>query len=135
MISHVYIGADDFDAALRFYSAVLPALGWRSRFIDRQRPWAGWMPTDAERPLLLVGAPFDGEPAAPGNGQMVALLAPSREAVDEFYVFALANGAACEGPPGLRPEYHPNFYGTYVRDPNGNKLCACCHQPTEGPAA
>ncbi len=135
MISHVHIGADDFETALRFYSAVLPTLGWRSRFIDRQRPWAGWMPKDGERPLLLIGAPFDGEPAAPGNGQMVALLAPRRQAVDDFHVLALASGAACEGPPGLRPEYHSNFYGTYVRDPNGNKLCVCCHQPAEGTAA
>ena len=135
MISHVYIGVDDFEAGLTFYSAVLPTLGWRSRFIDRQRPWAGWMPKDVERPLLLVGAPFDGEPAAPGNGHMVALLAPSREAVDDFYVLALANGATCEGPPGLRPEYHPHFYGAYVRAPDGGKLCVCCHEPTKGTAA
>ena len=93
------------------------------------------MPKDAERPLLLVGAPVNGEPAAPGNGQMIALLAPGRAAVDAFHAVALANGARDEGPPGPRPEYHPDFYGAYVRDPGGNKLCACCHEGPDTPPA
>ena len=127
MISHLHIGAADFDEALRFYSAVLPILGWRPRFVDRRRAWAGWMPEKAERPLLLVGTPIDGEPAASGNGHMVALLAPSRASVNAFHKAAIANSAVCDGPPGLRPQYHSNFYGAYVRDPGGNKICACCH--------
>jgi catechol 2,3-dioxygenase-like lactoylglutathione lyase family enzyme len=47
--------------------------------------------------------------------------------VDAFYAAALAAGASDEGAPGLRPHYHPNYYGAYVRDPDGNKLCAVCH--------
>ena len=58
---------------------------------------------------------------------MVALLAPSRAAVERAHAAALAHGATCEGRPGLRPEYHPHYYGAYVRDPEGNKLCVCCH--------
>jgi len=127
MLSHVHIGVQQFNRALDFYSAVLPELGWRLKFVEPERPWAGWRPADAERPLILVGRPYDGQPASPGNGQMVALLAPSRAAVDGFYATAMANGAVCAGPPGLRAEYHPDYYGAYVRDPDGNKLCVCRH--------
>jgi hypothetical protein len=49
--------------------------------------------------------------------------------VDRWHALALALGAVDEGAPGLRPQYHPNFYGAYVRDLDGNKLCACHHQP------
>ena len=42
---------------------------------------------------------------------------------------ALELGGTCEGPPGLRPQYHAHYYGAYFRDPDGNKLCVACHQP------
>jgi catechol 2,3-dioxygenase-like lactoylglutathione lyase family enzyme len=126
-ISHVHIGVNDFDRALDFYSAVLETLGWRLKFIDRQRQWAGWRPAGAERPLILVGRPYDGRAADPGNGHMLALQAETRDLVDRFHAAALAAGGRCDGPPGLRPEYHAAYYGAYVRDPEGAKLCACCH--------
>jgi catechol 2,3-dioxygenase-like lactoylglutathione lyase family enzyme len=129
MLSHVYVGTNDFEPALAFYSALLPELGWALKFVERDRPWAGWKPADQDRPLFLVGAPYDGAAASAGNGQMIALLAPSRQAVDAFHARALSLGARCEGPPGLRPEYHPNYYGAYVRDLDGAKLCVCCHEP------
>jgi catechol 2,3-dioxygenase-like lactoylglutathione lyase family enzyme len=129
MLSHVHIGVREFGPAVDFYSAVLAELGWRRKFVEAERPWAGWRPRDGDRPLILVGGPYNGEPAAPGNGQMVALLAPTREAVDRFHATALAKGGLSEGAPGLRPEYHPHYYGAYVRDLDGNKLCACCHEP------
>jgi len=129
VISHIYLGVRAFDAAVEFYSAVLPELGWRLKFVEPERPWAGWQPATGERPLILVGSPYNGEPAHPGNGQMVALLAPSRAAVDRFHAAALASGGVSTGAPGLRPEYHPHYYGAYVLDPDGNKLCACCHDP------
>ena len=129
MLSHVHIGVQKFGPAIAFYTAVLAELGWRLKFVEAERPWAGWQPNDQERPLLLVGAPYNGQAAAPGNGQMLALLAPTRDAVDRFFAVSLAHGGTSEGPPGLRPEYHPDYYGAYVRDPDGNKLCACCHVP------
>ncbi len=129
MLSHVHIGVTHFDRALAFYSAVLSELGWQIKFVETGRPWAGWQPMGQSRPLFLIGVPYDGEPPSPGNGNMVALLAPSRAAVDRFYAAALAHGAKGEGPPGLRPQYHQHYYGAYVRDPDGNKLCACCHEP------
>nr|WP_294504349.1 VOC family protein [uncultured Rhodopila sp.] len=129
MLSHVYIGISDFGRALAFYSDVLETLGLSLKFSQPEKSWAGWMQPGVARPLLLIGLPYNGEPAAPGNGQMVALLAPTRDAVDRSYAVAIENGGRCEGPPGLRPQYHANYYGAYFRDPDGNKLCVCCHDP------
>ncbi|HEY8027368.1 MAG TPA: VOC family protein [Burkholderiaceae bacterium] len=127
MISHVFVAVAEFDPAFRFYSEVLEELGLVQKFCDASRPWAGWMSPHAARPLFLIGSPFNGEPAQGGNGQMIALLAPSRIAVDLAYARAIALGAACEGQPGLRPHYHPDYYGAYFRDLDGNKICVVCH--------
>ncbi len=132
MLSHVFIGITDFPRALSFYSRLMEALGYPLKFSNPETPWAGWKPADAERPLFVIGHPFNGHAATAGNGQMVALLAPSRDAVDRSYAAAISNGGQCEGPPGLRPHYHPHYYGAYFRDPDGNKLCACCHDPVRG---
>lgn len=129
MLSHAFIGITDFDRAFTFYSAVIAPLGHCLRFHDPAKPWAGWEPAQGGRPIFVIGHPFDGNPATVGNGQMVALLAPDRAAVDEAHAAALAHGGTCEGPPGLRPRYHADYYGAYFRDPDGNKLCVCCHDP------
>lgn len=127
MLSHVFVGVGDFDRALRFYGALMEPLGLQLKFCDASRPWAGWMQPGVARPLFLIGAPYDGQPASAGNGQMLALLAPDRGAVARAHAAALAHGGRCEGAPGLRPHYHPHYYGAYLRDPDGNKLCVCCH--------
>jgi catechol 2,3-dioxygenase-like lactoylglutathione lyase family enzyme len=127
MISHTYIGVNDFPQALVFYRALMRILGLQSSFTEADRPWAGWKHPSTERPLFVIGAPHDGQPAAPGNGHMIALLANDRIMVDKAYAVALALGGSCEGPPGPRPNYHAHFYGAFFRDPEGNKLCVCCH--------
>lgn len=132
MLSHVFVGVNDFEGAMRFYGALMAELALQLKFCDRSRPWAGWMAADAPRPLFVIGAPFDGQAAGAGNGQMLALLAPSRAAVERAYAAALAQGGRCDGAPGLRPEYHAHYYGAYLRDPDGNKLCVVCH---DAPAA
>lgn len=129
MISHVCIGANDFDKAFAFYSTVMSALGHELKFCELERPWAGWMAKDKPRPLFIVGKPYDGQAAQSGNGQMVALLTPDRASVDRVYAVALANGATSEGEPGLRPHYHADYYGAYFRDADGNKIGICCHEP------
>ena len=129
MISHTYVGITDFERAFEFYSSLMKLLGHGLKFSEPEKSWAGWKPMRAERPLFLIGPPHDGRPATPGNGQMIALMAPSRKAVDACHVMALAMGCVSEGAPGLRPQYHPNYYGAYFRDPDGNKLCVCCHEP------
>lgn len=128
MLSHVFIGVTEFERAYAFYAALMDELGMVRKFRDDSRPWAVWTAADAPRPLFGIGKPYEGE-ASCGNGQMVALLAPSRAAVDRAYASALAHGGSCAGQPGLRPEYHPHYYGAYFRDPDGNKLCVCRHDP------
>jgi predicted lactoylglutathione lyase len=59
---------------------------------------------------------------------MCALAADTRALVDRCHALALDLGGTDEGGPGLRTQYHPHFYGTYFRDPDGNKLCVCCHE-------
>lgn len=127
MFSHIFVGVKDFDRALAFYKPVMEVLGAPLRFVDAGRPWAGWQSLPSPRPLFLIGTPFDREKHAAGNGQMVAFLAKDRATVDEVHRVALALGAVSEGEPGLRPEYHANYYGAYIRDPEGNKLCFACH--------
>lgn len=128
MYSHVMVGCADFDRALAFYRPVMEALGIAFRFVEPGRPWAGWQSAPDPRPLFLIGRPHDGAPHHPGNGQMVAFLAASRDLVDRVHALALAHGGRCEGPPGLRPHYHEHYYGAYFRDPEGNKLCVACHR-------
>ncbi len=127
MFSHIMVGVTDFERALAFYGALMPVLGIKERFCERERPWAGWQSSPEPRPLFLIGKPYDSQKHEVGNGQMVAFLAESRTVVDQAYIAALAHGGTSEGAPGLRPEYHANYYGAYFRDTEGNKLCVACH--------
>mgnify|MGYP000335414364 CR=1 FL=1 len=131
MISHTFLGTNDRERAVPFYEAILPMLGWRRFRSDTTPHLAIWRPDGLTRPLFVLGPAFDGEHAFPGNGSMVALMAESRSIVDTVHATALAAGGFNEGEPGLRPHYHPNFYGAYVRDLDGNKLCIVCHEPDE----
>lgn len=116
---------------MAFYTPVLAELGMAQRFVEPERPWAGWQMPGQARPLFLVGAPYDGQAPAAGNGQMVGFLATTRAQVDRVHAAALAHGGTDEGAPGLRPEYHADYYGAYFRDPDGNKLCVACHEPPD----
>jgi catechol 2,3-dioxygenase-like lactoylglutathione lyase family enzyme len=127
VFSHIFVGVNDFEIALAFYRPVMDLLGAQLKFVDSERPCAGWQPRVGARPLLFVGGPFDKRKHSAGNGQMVAFLAPDRVTVDDVHRIAVLLGAKSEGAPGLRPEYHANYYGAYVRDPEGNKLCFVCH--------
>jgi len=129
MFSHVFVGVGDFDRAMAFYGPVMAALGARQRFVDATRPWAGWQPVAGARPLFVIGRPFDKQPHQPGNGQMFAFMADTRAQVDAVHATALRQGGRCEGAPGLRPDYHADYYGAYFRDLDGNKLCIACHEP------
>jgi len=120
---------------MRFYDSVLAPLG-----ITRKRTFkiaVGYAAKDfsgVNEPFWVV-RPYDKQAATPGNGVTVAFEAPTRAAVDAFHAAALAAGASDEGPPGIREHYHPNYYGAYVRDPDGNKICVVCHQPAAAVAA
>jgi len=124
MFSHVTLGTNDWTRAKPFWAAVTEALGIPVLFEYD----GGIAYGEATGPKVFIGPPFDGQPATHGNGTHVAFIAGDRATVDAFYAAALANGGADEGPPGPRPHYHPNYYGAYVRDPDGNKLQAVCHR-------
>jgi catechol 2,3-dioxygenase-like lactoylglutathione lyase family enzyme len=124
MFSHITVGTNDFERAAAFYDAVLAVLE-HGRFISGDGH-AGYGRPSSNQFWLL--SPFDKGTATPGNGSHIAFLAANRAAVRAFYAAALANGGSDEGPPGLRPHYHANYYGAYVRDPDGNKIQAVCHR-------
>ncbi len=123
MIGYVTIGSNDIARSCAFYDATLEPLGYQRTF--EGGGWAGYGPGGKKEGLeIYLATPENGQPATLGNGSMLAFKAPSRAAVDAFHASALANGGACAGPPGVRGEYDPPFYGAYVRDPEGNKFCA-----------
>lgn len=123
MFSHITLGTNDFEKAAAFYDAVFAALGIEQLFQLDGLAAYGTM----TGPKTFIVPPFDGNAAKPGNGVHAAYLAKTRAEVDAFHAAALAHGGTDEGAPGLRPHYHPNYYGAYVRDPDGNKIQAVCH--------
>jgi catechol 2,3-dioxygenase-like lactoylglutathione lyase family enzyme len=137
VLSYVYFGTNAFDRAKAFYDATLVPLGME-RCVTNDPEWdrtsAGWglYEDGGMRELALwVGIPFDQRPATVGNGSMVAFRAHSWREVDDFHAAALAHGGSCDGAPGLRLHYSPDFYAAYVRDPDGNKLGAVCRGFTQ----
>lgn len=118
---YLTLGTSDVARAARFYDAALAPLGLIRRATEDSEVGYG-LPGD-HRTRIWVTQPFDGNPASVGNGSMLALVAPSQQAVQDFHAAALAAGGSDEGAPGLRP-YGPAFYAAYVRDPDGNKLSA-----------
>ena len=127
MFSHIFMSVSNFERAFAFYDALMQSLGNELRFCEPEKPWAGWHSEGRARPFFVICKPYDGQPHDPGNGQMVAFMAESRERVRSAHQAALAHGGKCEGLPGLRPQYHANYYGAYFRDPDSNKLCVACH--------
>lgn len=124
MFSHVTVGTGDLGRAGRFYDAVLGSIGLERRRVepDGGPPAAGWWRPGRDMPRFYVYEPFDGRPASAGNGAMVAFKAPSAEAIDAAHMAGLEAGGADEGAPGPRPHYERDYYGAYLRDPDGNKV-------------
>jgi len=125
MLSHVSLGANDADAAQRFYDPVLAVLGMRC--LSKRDGSIGY---GVGRFSFSLEKPTDGQPATVGNGVHIAFDAMDRAAVDEFYRVALANGGQDAGAPGLRPDYDANYYAAFVRDPDGNKIEAVTFSAT-----
>jgi catechol 2,3-dioxygenase-like lactoylglutathione lyase family enzyme len=135
LYSHITVGTSQMNRAMRFYDAVLAPLGMkRRRTFKIAISYASDDFSGVNEPFWVV-RPYDRKDATPGNGVTVAFEAPTREAVDGFHAAALAAGATDEGPPGIREHYHPSYYGAYVRDLDGNKLCVVCHKPAAAVAA
>jgi catechol 2,3-dioxygenase-like lactoylglutathione lyase family enzyme len=127
MFSHVTVGSNDIARAKIFYDGVGAALGL-ARHSDSSPDGVGYSKPGG-RPQLWIVRPLDRQAATVGNGITIGLETDTRAAVDAAYAAALATGGKDEGKPGLRTHYHPNYYGAYVRDPDGNKVCIVCHKP------
>ena len=123
MLSHVSLGTNEAARAAAFYDPVLAVLGIR-KICERD----GSVDYGTAKTVFSLERPSDGRPASVGNGVHVAFDAGTRAQVDEFHRVALAHGGTDAGAPGLRPEYDANYYGAFVRDPDGNKIEAVSFQ-------
>ena len=118
MIGYCTLGTNDLARATAFYDELLALFGAR-RLLELERG----VLYGVDSFELGILRPFDGQPAQPGNGTMLALQADSRAKVDIVHAKALALGGSSEGEPGLRGEDPDGFYGAYFRDLEGNKVC------------
>jgi catechol 2,3-dioxygenase-like lactoylglutathione lyase family enzyme len=122
MLDHLSVQCDDPVASARFYDAVLATVGG-GRVMDFGDD-IGYG-TDG-KPDFWIGPNRD---AIPGRQSHIAFVAPDRAAVRAFVAAAVALSAEVLHEPRLWPEYHPNYYGGFVRDPDGNNVEAVCHAP------
>ncbi len=128
MFDHVGVAVSDFEKSKAFYTQALAPIG-HSKVAEvmtdgGRKPSAGFCHEDGSDLWISQG-----EPTRPLH---LAFRASSRAAVDAFHAAALAAGGRDNGGPGLRPQYHPNYYGAYVLDPDGHNIEAVCH---DGPGA
>jgi catechol 2,3-dioxygenase-like lactoylglutathione lyase family enzyme len=122
MLDHISIQCADVGASAGFYDRVLPVVGG-GRVMDFGTVigyGVGGMPD------FWIGPQNTGEGFRESH---IAFSAPNREAVDAFHAAAVEHGAQVLHEPRLWPEYHPNYYGAFVRDPDGNNVEVVCHSP------
>ncbi|SEE36441.1 Catechol 2,3-dioxygenase [Rhizobiales bacterium GAS188] len=127
MLDHVGFAVSDYDRSLAFYKTALEPLGYGvvmeiPREVTGGEAHAGFGPEG--RPQFWIGS------GVSLSGRLhVAFTAGSRADVDAFHEAAMRAGAKDNGRPGLRPLYHPNYYGAFVLDPDGHNVEAVCHLP------
>ena len=127
MIDHIGLHVGDVARATEFYLKVLAPLGYGIVIqVSAEETGSGAAVGfgAAQKPSFWIG-----QGDAKSGPMHVAFVAPSRAAVDAFHRAAMAAGGKDNGPPGLRPEYHANYYGAFVFDPDGNNAEAVCHLP------
>ena len=129
MFSHVVVGTNDLKNAKRFYDAVLGAIGYGDGISDdndqrRRYVYRG------DAGLFIITQPLDGRPATAANGGTIGFACQSTRQVDLWHAAGVANGGTTvEDPPGLRGPKVGGVYLAYLRDPDGNKLCAVYRMP------
>jgi catechol 2,3-dioxygenase-like lactoylglutathione lyase family enzyme len=128
MLDHVGFKVSDFERSKAFYAAALAPLGY-ALVMEVTPEMTG---TDSRHAGFGVAGKPDfwiGTGETTRGSLHIALAAASRAVVDAFHAAALAAGATDNGAPGPRPHYHANYYGAFVRDPDGHNIEAVCHAP------
>jgi catechol 2,3-dioxygenase-like lactoylglutathione lyase family enzyme len=124
MLAYIMVGTNNVKKAAKFYDAALAPLGLVKTGSDSR--YIGYGPKNApKKSQFYVTKPYNKKTATFGNGTMISLVAKSKKAVDGFHAAAIAAGGKDEGKPGPRPAGAGN-YAAYVRDLDGNKICAYC---------
>jgi catechol 2,3-dioxygenase-like lactoylglutathione lyase family enzyme len=124
MIDHATFRVGDLSRSRRFFVEALAPLGYR---VVAEYPQGIGLGAGARADFwVILGAPGT-------TGVHVAFAAETRAAVDAFHAAALKAGGVNNGAPGVRARYHPEYYGAFVLDPEGNNVEAVCHEP-QGPA-
>lgn len=126
MFSHVMVGVNDLEVSKQFYDALLGTLGIGPGVANKSRYFYRG-PTGT----FAITVPINGQPATHGNGGTVGFLMQSPEQADAFHAAGVAHGGtSCEDPPGFREGPAGRIYLAYLRDPDGNKICAL-HRPAK----
>jgi catechol 2,3-dioxygenase-like lactoylglutathione lyase family enzyme len=126
-IDHVSVGVTNMKRSKAFYDAALAPLGMTPVMpVEIRGPLVG-VGYGEKFPSFWIQLPINGQAASMGNGVHIAFNAKTREGVDAFYLAAMEHGGIDDGKPGLRTEYHPDYYGAFVHDPDGNKIEAVSH--------
>ena len=127
MFSHVMVGTNDLERAKSFYDAVLGTIGVPPGRVDRHRVF--YM---TKTGVFAVSLPIDGQPATCANGATLGFACRTPEEAEAFHAAGVANGGVpIEDPPGVREGPTGQLYLAYVRDPDGNKLCALHRVPAQ----
>ena len=120
MFSHIMIGTSDLKRSKTFYDKLMGALGIGPSNVDGHRMFYA-TPTG----VFSVSEPINGEPATHANGGTIGFLAKTPAEADAWHAAGIeAGGTTCEDPPGVREGGMGKMYLAYLRDPDGNKLCA-----------
>lgn len=126
MFSHVMLGVNNLEASKKFYDALLGTLGVSPGMANKNRYFYR-SPTG----MFAITTPLNGEAACHGNGSTTGFAVDSPEQGAAFHAAGIANGGTdCEDPPGFREGPMGKLYLAYLRDPDGNKLCAM-HRPAQ----
>jgi catechol 2,3-dioxygenase-like lactoylglutathione lyase family enzyme len=129
MLDHMTFRVSNLAATEAMYTPMLAALGYslQHRFSFDGQSMIGYTDANGKTDTWFVEGPSPHGGHAVSTGAHLCWVAPSRAAVDAFHTAALAQGATDNGPPGLRPHYHPSYYGAFVIDADGNNVEAVCH--------
>ncbi len=121
MYSHMMVGSNDIDRSKKFYDATFTAIGGTPGIVDDK----GRLIYMHNGGLFLVTPPIDGQAATPGNGMTIGFAMDSEDQANAWHAAGVAaGGKAIEDPPGVRSSPAMTLYLAYLRDPDGNKLCA-----------